>query len=430
MSDEFPRFFRVRQKFDASRIDDVARETAHQIALSLPMQLHRIHPGQHVAIAIGSRGISQISTIIKSVVDAVRHREAIPFIVPAMGSHGGATAEGQAALLAGYGISTEAMQCEIRSSMQTTIVGTTSAGVDVHFDFNAKSADHVIVVNRIKPHTRIIGPYESGLVKMMLIGLGKHRGALAYHRAMTRQRFDEIVAEAAPMILAHTPVLMAIAIVENAFDEVAHIEAIEAEQILNREPELLELARRRMPRLPFDQADLVMIDRIGKNISGTGMDTNVVGRKANDKVAAPDEWPKINQIYVRGLTPETKGNASGIGIAEYCRTQVVRDMDIEVTRINCLTALHVTGAAIPVNWETDREVLRVAVDQSGLLRPVDFRCQWISDTLHLADLRCSEAFYEEAMSRDDLEVLSAPEELSWDADGNLGDLLPSTTELA
>jgi hypothetical protein len=274
----FSSFFRVRPKFDDARIEDIDREVKHAIR---NIGCHSIasHPRgpKRGDRRRQSRHFTNRDQIVKSVVDSVRHLGAVPFIFPAMGSHGGATAEGQAGLLAGYGITAESMGCEIRSSMETKILGTTSAGVDVHVDVNALHADHIILVNRIKPHTRIIGPYESGLVKMMLIGLGKHRGAAEYHRAMTRQRFDEIVAEAAPMILAHTHMLLGIAIVENAFDEVTHIEAIDADQILNCEPDLLELARRKMPRLPFEDADLLIIDQIGKNISGTGLDTNVVG---------------------------------------------------------------------------------------------------------------------------------------------------------
>jgi len=418
MNNEFPRFFRVRQQFDDVRIDDLARDVHHAIALSPPIQLHRMLRGQSVGIAVGSRGISRISTIVRAVADFVRSVGGGPFIIPAMGSHGGATADGQAALLAGYGITRETMGCEVRSAMETSVIGTTSAGVDVHIDDNALAADHLIIVNRIKPHTRICGPYESGIVKMMLIGLGKHRGAETYHRAMTRQHFDEIVAEAAPMILAHTNIMLGLAVVENAFDEVTHVEAIDAEKILDREPELLELARRKMPRLPFDDADLLIIDRMGKNISGTGLDTNIVGRKFNDKVAGPSEFPKVHQIYVRGLTPETKGNASGIGIAEYCRSSLVREMDVEVTRINCLTALHVSGAAIPVNWETDREVLRVAMDQSGRTLPSEVRCVWIRDTLHLGEVMCSEAYWDDAVAAG-LEVIDGLKPLEWHSSGDL-----------
>ncbi|MGV3484682.1 MAG: [Fe-S]-binding protein, partial [Planctomycetaceae bacterium] len=312
----------------------------------------------------------------------------------------------------------DSMGCEIRSSLDTVILGTTSVGVTVHFDAQAKKAKHVIVVNRVKPHTRISGPYESGLVKMMLVGLGKHRGAAEYHRAMTRQTFDEIVTEAGPLVLSHANILLGLAVIENAFDQITHVEAIDADQLLDREPELLELARRKMPRLPFEVADLLIIDRIGKNISGSGLDTNVVGRKFNDKVAGPTEWPKIRQIFVRGLTPQTHCNATGIGIAEYCRSRVVHEMDVEITRINCLTALHVTAAATPVHWETDREVLGVASDQTGRTS-AEMQCLWIPDTLHVAEVMCSEAYYAEAQQRDDLEVIHPPEALKWDGDGNL-----------
>ncbi len=429
MTLEFPRFFKVRQRFDPSQVTDVYAEVIRTIGEALVPNtysiatrhesLAKVGDGESVAIAIGSRGISQIGLITKAVVKAVQSLGANPFIVPAMGSHGGGTAEGQAGLLAGYGITAGTMGCPIRSSMETIEVGVTSRGVTVHIDANALGANHVIIVNRIKPHTRIIGKYESGLVKMMLIGLGKHRGAVEYHRAMTRQLFDDIVAEAAPMIMANASVLGGIALIENAFDEIAKVEFIAANRILEREPQLLEMARQKMPRLPFDNADLVIVDRIGKNISGTGMDTNVVGRKFNDCAAGPSEWPKVQQIYVRGLTPETKGNAAGIGIAEYCRTQVVREMDVEVTRVNCLTALHISAAAIPANWETDKEVLEVAIGQSGRSMASDIRWIWIRDTLHVGEVFCSEAYWGEAQSRNDLEVIGSPQPLSWDTEGNL-----------
>ncbi len=336
-----------------------------------------------------------------------------------MGSHGGATGPGQAGVLAEYGVSPQTVGCEVRASMEVRELGRTPSGVPVYFDALAAEADHVIVINRIKPHTRISGPYESGVVKMMLIGLGKHRGAAEYHQAMTRQRFDEIVGQVAPLILQCTPISLGLAIVENAYDQVAIVEAMEPEQILSREPQLLDLARGMMPRLPFQDADLVIIDRIGKNISGSGLDTNVVGRKFNDKLAGEHEWPKVHQIYVRGLTQQSAGNAAGIGIAEYCRSRLVREMDVEKTRINCLTALHITGAAIPVYWETDREVLQVAAGQSGRQSPEQLRWMWIPDTLHLGQVICSEAYLAETTGREDLSIIEPLAELQWDAAGQL-----------
>jgi len=417
VNEQLPRCFRVRQQFADRSLADVASEVTAKIAASsLP---RRVRPGQSVAIAVGSRGIDRLAEAVGATVRAIREIGATPFIVPAMGSHGGATAAGQAAVLAEYGISPESIGCEVRSSMEVAQIGMTDDGTPVHFDVQALAADHVVVVNRIKPHTHISGPHESGLVKMMLIGLGKHRGAAAYHQSMTRQSFESLVEQVIPMIFAHCPIALGLGLVENAHDRITLVEAIEPDAILSRETELLEIARSGMPRLPFDDADLLIIDQIGKNISGSGLDTNVVGRKSNDKRAGENEFPKVRQIYVRGLTPQTAGNAAGIGIAEYCRSSLVREMDHDKTRVNCLTALHITAAAIPVHWETDREVLRIAAGQSG--RPVAERLRWlwIKDTLHVAEVMCAEAYWEEANIREDLTVLGPPEEMRFDDAGQL-----------
>ncbi len=417
VNESLPRFFRVQQHFGAERVGDVAAAVAATIvASSLP---DKLQPGQSVAIAVGSRGINQLPVIVEAVVQAVRSLGGEPWIVPAMGSHGGATGPGQAAVLADYGVSPQTVGCEVRASMEVREIGRTPQDVPVYFDALAAAADHVIVINRIKPHTRICGPYESGVVKMMLIGLGKHRGAAEYHQAMTRQRFDELVGHVAPLILQRMPISLGLAIVENAYDQVALVEAIEPERILTREPELLDVARRMMPRLPFDDADLLIIDRIGKNISGSGMDTNVVGRKFNDKMAGENERPKILQIYVRGLTVPSAGNAAGIGMAEYCRSSLVREMDVEKTRINCLTALHITGAAVPVHWETDREVMQVAAGQSGRRTADQLRWMWIADTLHVGELLCSEAYLAEATPRADLSIIEPLAPPQFDGAGQL-----------
>ncbi|HBJ35143.1 MAG TPA: [Fe-S]-binding protein [Planctomycetaceae bacterium] len=419
MNETLPRFFRVRQHFKSDQINDVDSAVAEQIRASEFSR--RIEPGQSVAIAVGSRGIARIGEIVAAAVGSVRALGGVPWIVPAMGSHGGATASGQTAVLAEYGITPERMGCEIRSSMEVREVGKTSQGVRVYFDANASTADHVIVINRIKPHTRICGPHESGLVKMMLIGLGKHRGAAEYHQAMTRIAFEELVDEVVPMILSQCPISLGLAIIENAYDQVAMIESVDPSNLLSREPELLDLARQWMPRLPFNDADLLIIDKIGKNISGSGMDTNVVGRKFNDKIAGVDEVPKIFQIYVRGLTDQSAGNAAGIGIAEYCRSDLVRQMDVEKTRVNCLTALHITAAAIPIHWETDREVLAIAAGQSGRTTADQLRWMWIHSTLCVGELMCSEAYWQSASQRDDLSIIAPSSELRFESTGQLSE---------
>jgi len=417
VNESLPRFFRVQQHFRPDQIDDVAGAVRSQIASS--SLATKIQPGDSVAIAVGSRGICRLREMVAEVVSAVRSLGGVPWIVPAMGSHGGATGPGQTAVLGEYGITPSTVGCEIRSSLEVVEIGQTSHGTRVYFDALASEADHVIVVNRIKPHTRICGPHESGLVKMMLIGLGKHRGAAEYHQAMTRIEFEELLQQAVPMILNQCPLALGIAIVENAYDQVAMIEAVEPERILTREPELLDIARRLMPRLPFDDADLLIIDKIGKNISGSGMDTNVVGRKFNDKCAGPAELPKIFQIYVRGLTHQTAGNAAGIGIAEYCRSDLVRELDVQKTRVNCLTALHLTAAAIPPHWETDRAVLRIAAGQSGRPEGRDLRWMWIESTLSVGQVMCSEAYLESATERNDLSIIDPLSELRFDSSGQL-----------
>jgi len=256
-------------------------------------------------------------------------------------------------------------------------------------------------------------------MKMMLIGLGKHAGAKIYHRAIIDYSFGQILRSVAREVLARCRVVAGLAIVENAYDETARIEAVAPEEFESREKELLLLARQWLPKLPFKVADLLIIDEIGKNISGTGMDTNVIGRKYSDHVAREDEWPKVRRIMVRGLTHDTHGNATGIGIAEFCRTDVVRTMDVRATRINCLTGGHPTAAMLPLDYATDREILDAALPTIGLKDPPEARVQWIRNTLDVREVECSEAYWSEALTRSDLEVLVPLRPMPWDEHGNL-----------
>jgi hypothetical protein len=295
-----PTMFRVRQSFDAARVHDVAQTTRDELAR---LALHeRIRPGQSVAITAGSRGITNIAVILRAAVGHFQSLGAEPFLVPAMGSHGGATAAGQLEVLASLGVTPEYCGCPIRSSMETVAACQTAEGFPVYFDRHAFEADHVLVCGRIKPHTDFAGEIESGLMKMMLIGLGKHDGAKIYHRAIQDYSFDQIVRSVAQRVLAQCRIVAGLAIVENGYDETARIAALEPATIVEREKELLVLAKRLLPRLPFPRIDLLLIDRIGKDISGTGMDTNVVGRKFNEHEALEDEWPKARRIAVRDLS--------------------------------------------------------------------------------------------------------------------------------
>jgi len=375
-----------------------------------------------VAITAGSRGITNIEIIIRGICQHLKALGAEPFIVPAMGSHGGGTAAGQQQIIESYGITEEFCGCPIRASMDTVVVCEAEEGFPVHFDQQASEADHVFVCGRVKPHTGFHGDIESGLMKMMLIGLGKHAGALIYHRAIMNYSFGQIVRSVAREVLAKCRIVGGLAIVENAYDETAKLAGVAPEKFEEEEKGLLVLAKQWMPRLPFDQVDILTIDEIGKNISGSGLDTNVVGRKYLDHRAADEEYPKVKKIIVRGLTAETHGNAAGIGLAEFCLSRVVEQMNVQATRVNCLTGGHPTGAMIPLDYETDRETLDMALSTIGLIKPRESRLMWIRDTLDVAEVECSAAYLEEAQQRADLEVLTPLRDMPFDADGNLPDV--------
>lgn len=413
---EYPKFFRVRQQFMRPRVEDIEQAVFRELE-AVNVQ-DRLRPGDSVAITAGSRGIANIPVILRSIVRFVRECGAEPFLVPAMGSHGGGTAAGQMRVLEKLGITESSCECPIRGSMETVVVADVDGKFPVHFDRYASRADHVIVCGRVKPHTGFIGPIESGLMKMMLIGLGKHTGAAIYHRAIFDYDFDEIVRKVGRLVIERCRVLCGVAVVENAYDETGHIETVLPCDFESREPELLRMAREWMPKLPFATGHLLLIDRMGKDISGTGFDTNVVDRKQNE---TGGRGASLCYLAVRGLTPATAGNATGIGLAEFCRSRLLREMDVEQTRTNVITAAHVTGARLPLDYETDREILDVVLSVIGLTPPPLARVQWIQDTLHLSEVECSAAYWDEAHNREDLDVITPLRALPLDSTGNLPD---------
>jgi len=418
MSD-YPHIFRVRQSFPTPRVEDIPSEVESQLSrLSLGDE---VQSNQTVAITVGSRGIANIPVIIKAIVDHLIQLGAQPFIVPAMGSHGGGTAEGQWDMLETLGVTEQACGCPIRSSMETAIVCQAAEGFPVHFDGHAYEADHVVVCGRVKPHTNFVGDIESGLMKMMLIGLGKHEGAKIYHRAIKDYSFAQIVRSVAQEVLAKCKILAGVAVVENGYDETAKIEAVRPSEFEQQEKELLQLAKQWMPRLPFDSGHILLIDQIGKNISGTGMDTNVVGRKFGCHKPGPDEYPKIQNLVIRSLTEETHGNATGVGLAEFCRSRVLQQCNVAITRLNCYTGGHAVGAMMPLDYQTDREILDVTMPLIGLTDPPNAKLMWIRNTLDVAEVECSAAYLDEARQRSDLEVIREPGPLPLDPNGNLPD---------
>ena len=385
----YPRMVRVRQHFSAEKVADPAAEVKSQLSgLSLS---EKIRAGDSVAVTVGSRGIANIPIITKAAVEHLQSLGAKPFIVPAMGSHGGGTAEGQRKVIEGYGVTEEFLGAPIRATMETVVVAETPHGLPVHFDKYAAEADHVLVAGRVKPHTRFVGEIESGLHKMMLIGLGKHNGAKIYHRAISDHSFDEIIRSVAEEVLQKCRILCGLAIVENAYDETGRIEAVPPEKFYEREVDLLRLARHGLPTLPVKQIDLLIIDRIGKDISGTGMDTNVIGRKFNDHEATPEDDVSCKRILIRGLTDVTHGNATGIGMAEFTTQACVDQINREATNTNAVTGNHPTAGMIPLVYPTDRAAIDAALQTIGLVEPAAARVVHIRDTLHLAELSVSEA---------------------------------------
>ena len=419
---------RVRQKFERPKVEDVAGTVGVELEkLDLSK---RIKPGHSVALTAGSRGITNIPVILQSAAQFLKKLGAKPFLVPTMGSHGGGTAEGQRKILESYGITEAFVGAPIRASMEVVSIGSTPEGFPVVVDRHAAEADHIGVIARVKPHTGFHGSIESGILKMMMIGLGKHAGALTYHQILLDHPFDQVVRSIGRTIRARSPITFALAIVENAYDETARIEAIRPEEFEPREEELLVLAKQWLARLPFQDADLLIVDEIGKDISGSGMDTNVVGRKRAFRLSpGPNDQPLMRLIFVRGLSAKTHGNAAGIGLADFTTNRLVQAMDYKATVLNCLTAGYPEGATLPVHFETDREVLDAALAIIGTRPPEAGRVQRIRNTLCLEEVDISEPCLEQANGGSNLQVLGTARPQAFDAEGNLAAMKSETSSL-
>ncbi len=415
----FPRLLRVRQKFPASGPLDI-RATLEKEFAAIREQ---IKPGARIAVGVGSRGISNLQSIVAVVLELLKAAGARPFIVPAMGSHGGATPEGQVELLAEYGITEARLQVPIRAAMEAERIGVTPEGVEVFFSAEALRADGVVVVNRVKPHTDFHSEsLGSGLLKMLVVGLGKRVGAANFHTSASRLGYEQVIRASARIALGAAPILGGVAIVENQRHDTARLLVLPPADLERREAELYREAKRLMPRLPFDDLDLLIVDRIGKNISGSGMDPNVIGRSLHGYSALLSDRsanPVIRRIFVRDLTPETHGNGVGMGLADFTTTRLVRAVDQQVTFVNALTALSLQSVKVPIHFETDREAIARALESLALRDTTRARVVRIQDTLSVEQLDVSEVLEEEARRRPDLEVLSTAQTMSFDAADNL-----------
>lgn len=349
----FPKMARFRQRFAAETLDDVQAAVVAQLQACDMAQ--RIGPGQRIAVTGGSRGIANISLITRTVVDAVRAAGGEPFIMPAMGSHGGATAEGQKDVLASYGLGQSDMGCPVEATMDVVEVGQLDDGTPVLVNRLALEADGIVVINRIKPHTSFRGSHESGVVKMLTIGLGSHRGATMAH-AQGAQGLARLIPALGKALLERLPVVAGIALVENAYDRTACVTALRPEEFLTGEPQLLALARTNMPSILARNIDLLIVDEMGKNISGTGMDTNVIGRMMLPGVKEPDE-PGVSRIFVRRLSEKTHGNANGVGLSDVITRQLFDSIDFDATYANAFTSTFLNRAYIPIIKADDREAI-------------------------------------------------------------------------
>jgi hypothetical protein len=344
----------------------------------------RIKPGGTVAVGVGSRGITTIPTVARAAVDALKELGFRPFIVAAMGSHGGATAEGQRTLLAEYGITPETMGVEVRTEMETDVVGTSPVGLPIYFDRNANAADGLVLINRVKPHTDFRGAHESGILKMLVIGLGKRQGAEQIHKLGLRG-MKEVLPGVGRHLVANTPFALGLAILENADDVPAEIAALEPETIFEVEPRLLDRARELMARLPFDQIDVLIIGELGKNYSGAGIDPNVTGRLMIE-TQGDFERPVITRLAVLDASDESHGNLVGIGFADLTTERLVAKLDLEAFRINVLTASFLERARIPITLPTDRDVIATALQTCWRIDPAEARMVVIPNTLELGTL--------------------------------------------
>lgn len=422
----FPPMVAIRQRFETHPLSDIPGTIATEFSRCSADNI--ILPGQRVAVTAGSRGINNIDTITRAIVRELQKIGAKPYIIPAMGSHGGATAEGQSALLEHFGISEASMGVPIKSSMDVVSLGTTDDGIPVYIDRNASEADHIIVINRVKPHTDFEGVNESGMLKMLAIGLGKQQAADGYHNIFMDRGHLPVLASAARRIIEKCPITFGIGIVEDQRDDTAIIRMIPGDDIEVGEQKLLETAKSFLPRIPFERFDILIVDELGKTFSGTGMDQNVIARTVVPYHVVPKS-PIITRIFVRDISPASGGNALGIGNADFTTRRLVEKINRDVSYMNTFTSSCPEVIRIPPYYDSDREVLNACFTTLPIERMEDTRIVHISNTLHLEKMYISNTMVPEAQQKEELEILGEPEPLSFDEMGNLHAVVDVQSEI-
>lgn len=413
---EFPTMHAVRRHLSGTKILDVEDATLRALArLELGPRIR----GKRIALTAGSRGIAKIAVILRAAVDHLVRCGADPVVVAAMGSHGGGTSDGQRRLLAHLGITQEAVGAVISTAMETQIIGHTPEGLPVFCDRVAAACDGILVVNRIKPHTVFFEPFGSGLMKMLGVGLGKVEGATQIHR-MGLNALPGVIRAMAQVYLESGMVVGGLAVVENALDEPAIIEGVLPDELIEREMALFEQARSFLPRLPVEEMDVLVVDQVGKNYAGTGMDPNVIGRMRIPGQPEPAS-PRIGRIVALRLSPESEGNAQGIGLADLTTQRLVDAIDLRVTSLNAITSTFLHRSFIPITLPSDRDAIAAAFGTLGIVEPRKARVLRIANTLHLERLLVSEAVAEEMRGQEGIEV-GETREWSFDPEGWLTDL--------
>jgi acyl-CoA synthetase (AMP-forming)/AMP-acid ligase II len=424
----FPRICLIQQDLVDRSLKDIPAETRRQLERADFASL--VRPGARIAIGAGSRGIANIAAVVGEVVKYWQARGCRPFIFPAMGSHGSATAEGQAQVLAGYGITEAAMGCPIVSSLEVVSTGRTPEGIETYMDRQACESDGVMLVNRVKWHTDFTGSIESGLIKMAAIGIGKLAGAHQYHTAGVSLGLEQVIRSVFRRIAGSGKILGGLAILEDARHGTARLEALRTEELEAREAELLALAKSWMARIPVESLDLLIVDEMGKAVSGTGMDTKVVNRSIEGPVNCFPGLVKIQRIYVRDFSPHSDGNAVGVGMADIISDRLMGKINWQATYMNAVTAGHPEGAKAPMHFPTDRRCLEAIAQTVGKADSSQMRIGWITDTLQLGAFGFSENLLPEVQANPALHVVSPAMELPFDRDGALPKLRQLAAALA
>jgi hypothetical protein len=411
-----PQMVRIRQEFKTNPIRNIAETVQAELA-KINIQ-DTIRAGDSVAITAGSRGIANLADILAAIVKNLKGIGAEPFIFPAMGSHGGATADGQEKLLDHYGVNEKNMGVPIKSSMEIVQAGTTEDGINVYVDKNAANADHIVVVNRVKPHTDFKGEIESGLFKIMAIGMGKQQGADYYHNLAVRRGHYSVFLSIGREILKRCKIAFGVALVENQRDETEIIQAIPADSIEQTERELLQRAKQMFPQIPLNPIDLLIVDWMGKEISGTGMDQNVIGRSVIP-YHNPGKEIQIMRIFIRDLTDDSDGNATAVGNADFTTRRLVDKIDRGATYMNAITSSCPEAVRIPPYYDNDRQAIAAALKTIGEVAPEKARIVHIRNTLMLEEMNISEAMVAEVEDLEAVSIIGSPKPLTFDANDNL-----------